>query len=137
MNGLLVQGDVGIGTTAPAHTLDVAGQVNATSYCISGANCITAWPAGSSGTDLYLNFPACYINSGSNLADCHGTETFSPAMPDTNYTITCTVKTSTGAADAMDITSVSTSSFSYEVVQVMSNGGGNETPSAYCHLHHA
>ena len=38
-------GDVGIGTTAPAHPLDVNGQVNATGYCIAGANCITAWPA--------------------------------------------------------------------------------------------
>ena len=38
-------GDVGIGTTSPAHPLDVNGQVNATGYCIAGANCITAWPA--------------------------------------------------------------------------------------------
>ena len=37
-------GSVGIGTTAPAHPLDVNGQVNATGYCISGTNCITAWP---------------------------------------------------------------------------------------------
>ncbi len=131
-------GNVGVGKANPGYPLDVNGAVNATQYCIAGANCITAWPSGSSsGTDLYLNFSTCAITSGSNLYSCAGTESFSPAFVDTNYYITCTVRTTNTAADAMDITSVNTNSFGYEVVQVMSDGGGNETPSAYCHLHHA
>ena len=43
-------GNVGIGTTSPAYPLSVNGQVNATSYCISAANCITSWPTGNAGT---------------------------------------------------------------------------------------
>jgi hypothetical protein len=55
---ILGSGNVGIGTTAPAHTLDVAGQVNATSYCISGANCITSWPSGAGATTTAANVSA-------------------------------------------------------------------------------
>ena len=131
-------GNVGIGTAHPNYLLDVTGAVNATQYCISGANCITSWPSGTgSGTDLYLNFATCYMNAGSNLNECSGTESFSPAMPDTNYEIICTEKSGTNAAYMLTVTAVTTNSFNYVITMVMSNGGGYETPQAFCHLHHA
>ena len=43
-------GNVGIGTTTPGYKLDVSGSVNATQFCISGANCISTWPSGGGGT---------------------------------------------------------------------------------------
>jgi hypothetical protein len=42
-------GNVGIGNAAPGFKLDVGGTVNATQYCIAGANCINTWPAGGAG----------------------------------------------------------------------------------------
>ena len=39
-------GNVGIGTTTPSYPLTVVGTSSASAYCISGANCITAWPGG-------------------------------------------------------------------------------------------
>ncbi len=39
-------GNVGIGMTNPTQKLDVNGNVNASGYCIAGANCISAWPSG-------------------------------------------------------------------------------------------
>ena len=50
---VLSGGNVGIGTMSPAGKLDVAGSI-----CLSGANCITSWPAGqwtTSGSLIYYN----------------------------------------------------------------------------------
>ena len=44
-------GNVGIGMDNSSFALAVAGSSTAAAYCISGANCITAWPAGSSGAN--------------------------------------------------------------------------------------
>ncbi len=46
----LANGYVGIGTTGPDQLLTVNGKVDATGYCISGANCISSWPTGGTGT---------------------------------------------------------------------------------------
>jgi len=54
-------GKVGIGTATPAYKLDVSGQVNATGYCISGANCIAVWPSGGGGTVTSSGSSANYI----------------------------------------------------------------------------
>jgi Chaperone of endosialidase len=42
-------GYIGIGKTPGSFLLDVNGQVNATGYCINGANCINTWPSGGGG----------------------------------------------------------------------------------------
>ena len=52
-SGVQVTGNLGIGTSAPAGALDVAGTI-----CLSGANCISSWPGGSGswttlGSDIY------------------------------------------------------------------------------------
>lgn len=53
-------GNVGVGNTSPSRKLDVSGVMNATQYCIGGANCISSWPSGTNlwtdqGTYVYPN----------------------------------------------------------------------------------
>ncbi|OGG49713.1 hypothetical protein A2704_06250 [Candidatus Kaiserbacteria bacterium RIFCSPHIGHO2_01_FULL_54_36b] len=58
VNGLIVQsGKVGVGVTAPAQKLDVAGNVKASGFCI-GTACITSWPTDASTELLDSNY--CY-----------------------------------------------------------------------------
>ncbi|MFH0838245.1 MAG: hypothetical protein V1880_03190 [Patescibacteria group bacterium] len=61
---LTIQGNgrVGIGTNTPAYALDVVGTADADAYCISGANCITAWPGGVAGVGMYVGMSASALN---------------------------------------------------------------------------
>lgn len=47
-------GNVGIGTRTPSAELDVVGNIKGDQLCI-GADCRSAWPAGGTGTDIYVN----------------------------------------------------------------------------------
>lgn len=55
----IFNGNVAILKAGPAYPLDVSGNVNASGYCIAGANCITSWPSGgtsqwtTSGSNIY------------------------------------------------------------------------------------
>lgn len=65
-------GNVGIGAN-PLYKLDVAGQANATGYCISG-NCITAWPTntwGLSGSNTYYTSGNVGIGTSSPGSSLH------------------------------------------------------------------
>jgi hypothetical protein len=55
-----MNGNVGVGTAAPAHKLDVAGNVNAAGLCIAG-DCKTAWSQVGGGS------PSQWTTSGSNI----------------------------------------------------------------------
>jgi hypothetical protein len=57
-------GNVGVGTTAPAHKLDVAGNVNASGLCLGG-DCKTAWSQ-VGGT------PSQWATSGANISYSDG-----------------------------------------------------------------
>ena len=57
-NNVIIQGNVGIGTTSSAYPLSVNGQVNATGYCLSGTNCITSFPSiATTSKSIYDNSP--------------------------------------------------------------------------------
>ncbi len=56
--------NVGIGTASPSFPLTVNGTASATSYCISGANCISAWPSGSGSSQWTTSGSSIYYNTG-------------------------------------------------------------------------
>lgn len=70
-SGAIFDSNVGIGKTSPAFKLDVSGDTNSTRYCINGANCISAWPSGSTnywtltGNYLYPNSTSYNVGIGS------------------------------------------------------------------------
>lgn len=74
--------NVGIGITAPGFPLTVSGAASATSYCISGSNCITAWPTGLGALSLTTNGtsgPATFSGNILNIPQYSGGVPASPA----------------------------------------------------------
>lgn len=86
-------GNVGVGTSSPAYSLSVSGTVNAVSYCISGANCITSWPSsGGSGTVTSITagngLTGGTITGSGTIAVSYGSSTNTAVQGNTSITIT-------------------------------------------------
>lgn len=66
-NGLTVEGNVAIGTSVSStYPLYVNGSTTASAYCIGGANCITAWPGGSSGANPTASIGTTAVNGSAS-----------------------------------------------------------------------
>jgi hypothetical protein len=119
---------------------------NPASVTVNNAGQVTAIGSGSATqTDVWFSFTGCAPqNIYNGDATCGGYFTFSPAMPDMSYFVTCTAEVPSSAigspsvAPSVGVYLDTTSMIGYVIGFTYSGGSpSGYTPTVMCHAHHS
>lgn len=100
-----------------------------------------------SGIDSYWTVTSACTTGTGQPVHCVGTTTLPVAMPDANYQLFCTADVASQVGGGIPdyvcsptmlgtLPTAAGSSITFDVVQVMQNGGGGGTANVYFHAHH-